>query len=113
MTRAVRIERGISAPPEVVFSTATDPDRLPAWLPGPLRQDGCRSELSGDDLSARWSTPDQSGWTAELTVTAVDAGGCTARLRLDAGSADQPLTDIADQALTRLAREVADSVAAG
>ena len=31
MTR--RATLGMSAPPEVVFSTATDPDRQGAWLP--------------------------------------------------------------------------------
>ncbi len=33
-------ERGISAPPEVVFNTAIDPNRMSAWLPEPLRADG-------------------------------------------------------------------------
>ena len=37
---AAHAERGMSAPPEVVFNTAIDPDRAAAWLPEPLRQDG-------------------------------------------------------------------------
>lgn len=32
-----RAEKGFSAPPEVVFNVATDPERLPRWLPNQLR----------------------------------------------------------------------------
>ena len=39
---AARAVRGMSAPPEVVFNTATDPARASAWLPEPLRGDGAR-----------------------------------------------------------------------
>lgn len=112
---AVHVERGMSAPPEVVFSTATDPDRASAWLPEPLRTDGDqRPEVTPERLRARWSSASHPGWSAEIQVEPADAGG--ARVRLDlAGDSDGRTVDddLADQTLTNLAREVADNLTAG
>jgi hypothetical protein len=104
-------ERGMSAPPEVVFSTATDPDRAGAWLPEPLRQDGdARPEVaSADELRARWASDSAPGWSAEIQVEPADAGG--ARVRLDL--AGDQAAGLADETLANLAREVADNLTAG
>jgi hypothetical protein len=102
-------ERGVSAPPEVVFGTATDPDRASAWLPEPLRADGASAEqLSTEELRARWSAAGQ--WSAEIRVEPADAGG--SRMRLDL-TGDADADRLADQALESLARAVADNLQAG
>ncbi|MEW2383438.1 hypothetical protein AB0873_15295 [Micromonospora sp. NPDC047707] len=102
-------ERGMSAPPEVVFNTATDPDRASAWLPEPLRGDGTPAEhVSEEELTARWRAAGE--WTAELRVDPADAGG--ARTRLDV-TGDDTADRLADEALESLAREVADNLQAG
>ncbi|RKN42058.1 hypothetical protein [Micromonospora endolithica] len=102
-------ERGMSAPPEVVFSTATDPDRASAWLPEALRGDGTPAEhVSAEELEARWRAPED--WTAEIRVDQADAGGARVRLDLTGGpDADR----LAGEALDSLAREVADNLQAG
>ncbi|MEV0806172.1 hypothetical protein [Micromonospora sp. NPDC050200] len=106
---ATHAERGMSAPPEVVFNTATDPDRASAWLPEPLRQDGGeRPQASAEQLRARWSSGSAPGWSAEIRVEAADAGG--SRVRLDLTGGDNGL---ADETLANLAREVADNLTAG
>ncbi|PTA45884.1 SRPBCC family protein [Micromonospora sp. RP3T] len=104
---ASHAERGMSAPPEVVFSTATDPDRSAAWLPEELRGSGaCRVEvLDADDMRARWSSAD---WSAEIDVEPADAGG--ARVRLNLAGPDHGL---ADEILANLDREVGDNLTAG
>lgn len=108
-----RAERGMSAPPEVVFSTATDPDRAAAWLPEPLRRDGgSRPDVSAERLLARWRSDSAPGWWAEIQVEPADAGG--ARVRLDlVGASGQPEPGLADETLASLAREVADNLTAG
>lgn len=123
-------ERGMSAPPEVVFSTATDPDRLSAWLPTPLRTDGAGPPaVESADLSVRWSNAEPPGFTAQLRVRGGSAGGANVRLDLDvqptrpesvSGSAsgterpdDRQLTELAERSLASLAREVADNLTAG
>ncbi|MEU1812227.1 hypothetical protein O7622_27630 [Micromonospora sp. WMMD1076] len=100
-------ERGMSAPPEVVFNTATDPDRSAAWLPERLRSSGtCRVEVvDADDMRARWSAAD---WSAEIDVEPAGAGG--ARVRLDLAGPDH---DLADEILANLDREVAENLTAG
>ncbi|TDC64561.1 hypothetical protein E1258_07955 [Micromonospora sp. KC207] len=110
---AARAERGMSAPPEVVFNTATDPDRVAAWLPEPLRADGDnRPEVDAGDLRARWHSDSAPGWSAEIRVESADAGG--ARVLLDlAGAAGGANPGLADEALANLAREVADNLTAG
>ncbi|SCG51810.1 SRPBCC family protein [Micromonospora coxensis] len=105
-----RAERGMSAPPEVVFSTATDPDRVSAWLPEPLRVDGGeRPQTSAEQLRARWSSGSAPGWSAEIQVEPADAGGSRVRLDLSGDGAD----GLADETLANLAREVADNLTAG
>ena len=108
-----RSERGISAPPEVVFNTATDPNRLSAWLPAPLRQDGVPgAEVATAQWRARWRTAGSPNWSARLQVSAIDAGGATVRLELEADPPDRRLAEIADESLASLAREVADNLSA-
>ena len=108
---AAHAERGMSAPPEVVFNTAIDPDRAAAWLPEPLRQDGNRRPevISAEQLQARWCSDSAPDWSAELQVEAADAGGARVRLDLAGGDVD----GLADQTLASLAREVADNLTAG
>ncbi|MEO3820498.1 hypothetical protein [Plantactinospora sp. B24E8] len=104
----------MSAPPEVVFSTATDPDRVSAWLPEPLRGDGGQGpEVETADLRVRWRTTAGPSWTAQLEVAPVDAGGASVRLALDADPPERRLREIADESLASLAREVADNLTAG
>ncbi|MEU5946371.1 hypothetical protein ABZ793_12505 [Micromonospora sp. NPDC047465] len=102
-------ERGMSAPPEVVFNTATDPDRASAWLPDALRGDGSPAEeISVEELRARWSAA--GDWRAEIRVDPAQAGGARTRLDLTGGpDADR----MAEEALDSLAREVADNLQAG
>ncbi|MEV1147482.1 hypothetical protein [Micromonospora sp. NPDC049799] len=102
-------ERGLSAPPEVVFNTATDPARASAWLPEPLRADGTPAEhVSAEELEARWRAA--GDWSAEIRVDQADAGGARVRLDLTGGpDADH----LAGEALDNLAREVADNLQAG
>ncbi|TCB95791.1 hypothetical protein E0H26_18485 [Micromonospora zingiberis] len=100
-------ERGMSAPPEVVYNTATDPDRIAAWLPEPLLS--APRDADPDGLRARWSARD-TDWSAELRVEPEDTGGARAWLDLAGdGQADR----LADEALDNLAREVADNLQAG
>ncbi|MEV4756149.1 hypothetical protein AB0J86_13700 [Micromonospora sp. NPDC049559] len=110
-----RAERGMTAPPEVVFSTATDPARVGAWLPEPLRRaDGGRPEdAAPDGLRARWSSGSTPHWSAQLHVVPLDAGGATVRLEVDADRSVPRLAEIADESLARLAREVDDNLTAG
>ncbi|GIG91865.1 SRPBCC family protein [Plantactinospora endophytica] len=109
-----RAERGISAPPEVVFNTATDPERVSAWLPAPLRQpDVPGPELVADDLRARWRSAGSPDWSARLQVAPVEAGGATVRLELEADPPDRRLGEIADESLASLAREVDDNLTPG
>ncbi|MEH0936086.1 hypothetical protein [Micromonospora psammae] len=107
---AARAEQGMSAPPEVVFSTATDPARVSAWLPAPLRHDGDKpAEADAEQLRARWDSGSGDGWSAELWVEPADSGGSLARLELTGDAAD----GLADESLANLAREVADNLTAG
>ncbi|MFG3640645.1 hypothetical protein ACGF3C_10300 [Micromonospora sp. NPDC047762] len=109
-----RAVRGMSAPPEVVFSTATDPDRASAWLPEPLRGDGSpAAEINGEELRARWGDGDADDWSAEIRVEPADSGGARIQLDLADGSGGSGPDQLADEALTNLAREVADNLQAG
>ncbi|MCW6009002.1 hypothetical protein K1W54_31335 [Micromonospora sp. CPCC 205371] len=89
----------MSAPPEVVFNTATDPARS-GWLPGELRT--ARPEVDIDRLSARWQH------RAMLTVRPNPAGGADVELQVDGGAGDA-----AARALDDLARAVDDNLTAG
>lgn len=116
-------ERGLSAPPEVVFNTATDPHRAAAWLPLPLRACGAaHPDRSDGQLQARWAGSAPPGWSAELTVRPAGPGGAQAQFTLQAPQdvgpdPEQPgesrLTALADESLTNLAREVAENLTAG
>ncbi|MDG4805837.1 hypothetical protein O7634_03595 [Micromonospora sp. WMMD1120] len=107
-----RAVRGMSAPPEVVFNTATDPDRASAWLPEPLRGDGSpAAEINGEELRARWSG--DADWSAEIRVDPADSGGARIQLDLAEGSGDGDPDQLADEALVNLDREVADNLQAG
>ncbi|MCW3815617.1 hypothetical protein ONA91_14245 [Micromonospora sp. DR5-3] len=108
---AAHAERGMSAPPEVVFNTAIDPDRAAAWLPEPLREDGSRRPevISIEQMRATWYSDSAPDWSAEIRVESVDAGG--ARVQLDLAGADGP--GLAEETLANLAREVADNLTAG
>lgn len=102
--------RGISAPPEVVFSTATDPDRQASWLPAAWRTDPAGT--GGDDFAVRLLPPDEGGWSGVLQVRAGDAGGSSVELRVD-GSGDGTGPGEPAQILDRLEREVVDNFNAG
>jgi len=109
-----RAERGMSAPPEVVFNTATDPARLSTWLPAPLRPRGAAEpETTTNVLRARWSSGGSSGWSARLQVWPIEAGGATVRLELEADPPDHRLREIADESLASLAQQVADNLSPG
>jgi len=110
----VRAERGMSAPPEVVFNTAIDPCRTAYWLPEPLRvnQDS-PPEVTVRDLRARWHRAGAPTWSAQLEVAPTDAGGASVRLELSADPPQRRLREIADESLAGLARAVADNLTAG
>lgn len=112
---AGRAERGMSAPPEVVFNTAIDPNRYSGWLPEPLRgKDGARPvTATKEGLRARWEADGRPGWSAQLRVEAAGAGGATVCLDLAADEPDQHLAELADASLAGLARQVADNLTAG
>ncbi|SCL41624.1 hypothetical protein GA0074692_6413 [Micromonospora pallida] len=111
---AAHVERGMSAEPEVVFNTATDPDRASAWLPEPLLTDGAeRPEVVPDELRARWGGGSEPGWSAEIRVESEDAGGARVRLELTGGADHQATDALAGEVLDNLAREVDENLAAG
>lgn len=109
-----RAERAMSAPPEVVFNTATDPARSSGWLPEPLRRGPGSPAVSTDEgLQAHWNAGERSGWSAELRVEPTAVGGTTVCLDLAADEPDQRLAELADASLAGLARQVADNLTAG
>ncbi|WP_203941155.1 hypothetical protein [Spirilliplanes yamanashiensis] len=86
----------MSAPPEVVFSTATDPDRTAAWLPG-----GVDTAPEPGNLTVRLT----GAADGLLSVRPGDAGGSS--VELEVGGPDP------DDLLRALAREVEDNFNAG
>ncbi|MER7440491.1 SRPBCC family protein [Micromonospora avicenniae] len=107
-------ERGMSAPPEVVFNTATDPDRAAAWLPAFLRTDGVPApEIRGEELCARWHVSSPTESMAEIRVDPENSGGARIRFDFSGGSGGQDANRLAVEALDSLAREVADNLQAG
>jgi hypothetical protein len=104
---------GMPEPPEVVFNTATDPNRADAWLPGPIRAAGVERptamrEGPSEVLSAEWTAGEIS---AAIEVRPDPAGGAAVALGL---SGSEPgLTELAERSLADLAREVADNITPG
>lgn len=94
------------APPEVVFSTATDPARA-AWLPDELRDTSADRDAHGDagELSARWR---DRAW---LRVWPEPTGG--ARVELELRDDGDHAADAAERALADLERAVTDNLTAG
>jgi hypothetical protein len=113
--------RGISAPPEVVFNTVTDPDRLAGWVPQQLRAKADEHEVSvvAERLRVEWRPAGSDGWTGALQVRDGSAGGAQVEVTVEpTGSpADPPDGDDVpsqlDGALTELDREVVDNLTAG
>jgi len=105
-------ERGVSAPPEVAFNTATDPDRLPAWLPSQLGM-AVPDQVELPTFRASWTARHDRAWTAQLQVYAGDAGGAMIHLEVEADLPHEQLARIAAESLTSLVRTVADNLTAG
>ncbi|GIJ24337.1 hypothetical protein [Micromonospora lutea] len=103
-------ERGVSAPPEVVFNTASDPDRISSWLPEPLLSSDPAREADAGQLRVRWAARDVD-WSADLQVEQGDAGGSRLHLELSGGGED--VDGLADETLHSLAGAVADNLQAG
>jgi hypothetical protein len=101
-------QRGMSAPPEVVFNTATNPDRIDGWLPEPLRAQGRPRQLDG--MGARWES---AGWSAVLTSEPAEPGGARVRLDLGGSLPEEQLTRLAGECLAHLAEYVDDNLTAG
>lgn len=106
----VRAERDMSAPPEVVFNTATDPTRMSAWLPAELSRE--RPHIDVDRLRARYDGSCQP-CSGTLRVRSTPVGGALVEFELVADSRQPSLTETAERSLARLAREVADNLTAG
>ncbi|MDG4823707.1 hypothetical protein O7635_17770 [Asanoa sp. WMMD1127] len=100
----------MSAEPEVVFNTATDPARVSGWLPAPLHRPPAATEPGH---SASWRD-DAGVWRADLLVEDTPVGGAVAVLEMTADGLDEGgLTAVVEQALFELDREVADNLTAG
>jgi len=106
--------RPMSAPPEVVFSTATDTNRATAWLPSALLDSPTAdAQHRSTEWRAHWRSERNPDWSAHLVVMASPAGGADVSLVLEAGDAGpEELTGLADETLDSLAREVADNLQA-
>ncbi len=98
--------RGISAPPEVVVDTATDPERRGAWLPPQL---GVALSDSNEDMFDLRLTGEAGGDAGRLRVHPGDSGGSSVQLDLPDGLAPDSPEDI----LRALEREVTDNFNAG
>ena len=95
--------RGISAPPEVVFSTATDPERRAAWLPSELEMGP--GEQQGEAFEVRLSAG--AADAGVLRVQPGDSGGSSVDISVpDGGAAPEQILDDLD-------REVSDNFNAG
>lgn len=107
----VRAERDMSAPPEVVFNTATDPTRMSAWLPAELSRE--RPHVDADRLRARYGDGSRQPRFGTLHVRSTPVGGALVEFELVADSRQPRLAETAERSLARLAREVADNLTAG
>lgn len=131
-----RAEKGFSAPPEVVFSVATDPDRIPRWLPDQLRVTDTgtkclrvawtdadtveyRLVVLPDQLRVEWRPAGPDGWAGFLQVNENAAGGASVEVCVEpSGRAGESRgTDqvprLLDATLVNLRREVADNLSVG
>jgi hypothetical protein len=100
---AAHATRGISAPPEVVADTATDPARRGGWLPAHLQVEPVQATEGA--LQVRLST--DQGPAGVLSVRPGDSGGSSVDLRVDDPDSS------ADEILVSLDRTVADNFNAG
>jgi hypothetical protein len=103
----------MSAPPEVVFDTATDPAR--PWLPEPLGSAARGRSGAPDDtgaLTAEWGTGGSPPWAA-LRVLPEATGGAAAGLEVEvADDADDDAAGLADRCLAMLEQQVSDELSA-
>lgn len=99
--------RGMSAPPEVVYNTATDPDRSAAWLPESWRAAG--SHAGDEEFEVRLSADAGADRVGLLQVRAGAAGGSSVELTLDAQAGADGRTTGPEQLLDSLEREVVDN----
>jgi hypothetical protein len=95
--------RGMSAPPEVVADTATDPARRGGWLPAHLRVDPVQPSEGGYRI--RLST--DGGVAGVLHVRPGDSGGSSVDLEVDDPDS------VPEELLGDLDRAVADNLNAG
>jgi len=102
MTR--RATLGMSAPPEVVFSTATDPDRQGAWLPSGFDLGPASAGSAEFEVELR---SDESA-TGSLAIQPGDSGGSTVDLTVPDGEGAGP-----EEILRSLDRAVSDNFNAG
>lgn len=106
-------ERGFSAPPEVVYNTVCDPDRRSGWLPPGLPPP---DRADGDRMRLEWSAGRAAGRGGYLQVRPISSGGAAVVWSLDDALAERTgagLPRALDDALTNLAREVADNLNTG
>ena len=99
-----RATRGISAPPEVVFNTATDPDRRSAWLPDGFDLGPTSTSTSAFEVELR--SGDSS--TGSLAIQPGDSGGSSVDLTVPDDGGAGP-----DEILGSLDRAVSDNFNAG
>lgn len=95
---------GMSAPPEVVFSTATDPERRDGWLPHELRLGP--TETGSDTFAVQLASGSSSAGV--LQVRPGDAGGALVELSVSADGGAEP-----EEILGNLERMVTDNFNAG
>ncbi|MEV0129361.1 SRPBCC family protein [Dactylosporangium sp. NPDC050688] len=121
---------GFTAPPEVVFGTLTDPDRVARWLPsgvtadraGPdryrIRAGGtvvvCEVATVPDDLRLEWRLADRPGVHGTFRAEDGPAGGAQVHISVDTPDAgpDRVLALVGD-AMRRLQLDVSDNFNAG
>ena len=121
---------GFNAPPEVVFSVLTDPDRAARWLPGTAQvdaagtpkvrvTDGQRTgdygvEIVADGLRVHWRSLDEGGAHGVARVEDAPGGGSVVHAEVTVpGSDEKTVTDLLDEAMGGLRSEVSDNFNAG
>jgi uncharacterized protein YndB with AHSA1/START domain len=121
----------LEVPPEVVFSTLTDPDHAQRWAPPGVRvgwldrervrvsvgKSGTAYEVKRDDdrLTLAWRRSARSDIHGKVAVLDGPAGG--SRLRVDVSLPDTAdadrVRDLIAAAVRELRRDVADNLSAG